>query len=292
MSAALKPEPMARVLDCTLDAYYRDPCVVPSLSQSIAKVLITKSPLHAWTAHPRMGAVSQESTKAKDEGTLIHKLLLGKGATLSVLEVDDYKTKAARELRDDALANGRLPVKVADYIAAQAAAETLNVRLLDAGVDLSGGVAEMPVEWHEEGYDGYVLCRGALDYFKRDALQIIDVKKIASADYESCMRYAYEYGLDIQDAAYRSAISKLVPDSAGRIDFVFAFVELEAPYGVNPVRLTGQFRDMGRARWDRAVRLWERCTREDHWPGYTESITTLEPPGWAIAKEEMINGSI
>lgn len=284
---------MARILPVTLEEYYRDPCTVPSLSQSIAKLLVTKSPLHAWTAHPRLGNAPRESTPAQNEGTLIHKLLLGKGQELEVLDVDEYRTNHAKALRDNAIAAGKLPVKAKNWNAAQAAAETIRGRLFDAGVDLVGDT-EVPIEWYEPGFDGYVLCRGALDLLNVQAggATIVDVKKIASADDDSCSKYAYQYCLDIQEAAYRSGVEKLYPQLVGRVDVIFAFVELEAPYGVNPQRLTGEFREMGTNRWNRGVALWERCTRESRWPGYTETIGMLEPPGWARAREEYINGSL
>src|SRR5688572_24266058 len=78
MSSQPKHEPRARLLDITPADYHLDPCVTPSLSSSIAHTLVTKSPLHAWTEHPRFGALRSESSKAQDEGSIIHKLLLGK----------------------------------------------------------------------------------------------------------------------------------------------------------------------------------------------------------------------
>ena len=36
------------------DAYHADPCPGPSLSSSVAKLMLDRSPLHAWHAHPRL----------------------------------------------------------------------------------------------------------------------------------------------------------------------------------------------------------------------------------------------
>ena len=35
--------------------YHADPCPAPSLSRSIAKLLVERSPAHAYAAHPRLG---------------------------------------------------------------------------------------------------------------------------------------------------------------------------------------------------------------------------------------------
>ncbi len=40
--------------------YFADPAAQPSLTQSIAKILIEKSPLHAWHEHPRLGGKPDE----------------------------------------------------------------------------------------------------------------------------------------------------------------------------------------------------------------------------------------
>ena len=51
---------------------------VPSLSSSIANVLISRSPLHAWMAHPRLNPDWRPEpwNKRLDFGTFAHKLLL------------------------------------------------------------------------------------------------------------------------------------------------------------------------------------------------------------------------
>ena len=41
-------------LDVPVDDYFADPLPAPSLTQSIAKIILDHSPLHAWHAHPRL----------------------------------------------------------------------------------------------------------------------------------------------------------------------------------------------------------------------------------------------
>jgi hypothetical protein len=41
-------------LDVAANDYHADPCPAPSFTQSIAKVLLEKSPAHARLAHPRL----------------------------------------------------------------------------------------------------------------------------------------------------------------------------------------------------------------------------------------------
>lgn len=287
MSAALEIKPRARILDVTEEQYHADPCEVPSLNQSTAHVLLTKSPLHAYTQHPRLGNKPAETTVPKIEGTVIHALLLGKGAdTIDVLSFDNYRTKAAQTARDESINAGRTPVLECKHAEIVTAAETIRRNLAEQGVDLADGMTEVPIEWQEEGNDGFVLCRGRLDFLKIDAgsALIIDPKKITSADPITCSRSAEEYGLFVQRAAYVSAVEKLCPELAGRVRFKFAFMEIEAPYAVAVRECSGVAEWMGEQRWQRAVAIWERCLNTGHWPGYP--VEPLEAPVWAIKREE------
>lgn len=292
MNAIVKPDPMARFLPVSLEEYYKDPGVVPSLSQSAARTMVTKSPAHVWTEHPRFGNAQRKSTDAQDDGSIIHRLLLGKGATLEILEVDKYTTNASRELRDNAIAAGKIPVKAKDFAVLESAAEAIRAQLPDYGIELDG-ISEQPMEWFEPGDLGYIRCRGVLDHLvHRDGKPVIyDLKKITSADSKTCSRHAYEYGYDIQRAAYVSAADKLYPNHAGKIDYVIVFMEIEPPYAVVPVRPDGRMRECGDRRWQRALALWERCLAEDHWPTYVKQISQIELPGWALHEEEQIYGT-
>src|SRR5262245_32462306 len=95
-----------------LDAYIRDPAPAPSLSASVANVLLTKSAFHAMHAHPRLNPDWEpESTELTELGTIVHAILLENDRSrLVVAPFDDWRTKAAREMRDEARAQGRIPV--------------------------------------------------------------------------------------------------------------------------------------------------------------------------------------
>lgn len=288
MSAQPIPMPRARILTCSESEYFADPCSVPSLNQSTAHVLLTKSPLHAYTQHPRLGNKPGETTVPKIEGTVIHALLLGKGADqIDVLGFDNYRTKAAQTARDDSINAGRTPVLECKHAEIVTAAETIRRNLAEHGIDLAdGGMTEVPLEWQEDGNDGFVLCRGRLDYLKLEAgsALIIDPKKIVSADAETCSRSAGDYGLFVQRAAYVSAVEKLHPELAGRVKFKFAFMEIEPPYAVAVRECTASAEWYGEQRWQRAVAVWEKCLATGHWPGYP--VEPLEVRNWALAEEE------
>lgn len=278
----------AKLLDCTPAEYHRDPCDVPSLSSSIAKILLERSPLHARYAHPKLGGGVRESTDAQNRGSIIHKLLLGKGSEIAIINHDDYRKTEAREARDAALNAGQIPIKLKDYAEISSAADSIRARLLDIGFDLQqmGSLVEQAIEWDEEGEHGPVRCRAMFDWVNVASGDILDVKSIDDASPESAARSMWRYQYHMQDAAYRSALNALRRHHGldGESTFTFLFAELDAPYGVLPAKCNGAFREIGEARWRAAVRKWERCVLSGDWHGYASETVRLEPPGWAVSK--------
>lgn len=273
----------ARILKITPEQYHRDPCAVPSLSASIAKLLIDRSPRHAWAAHPRLGGAPRESTESMDSGTLIHRLLLGAGADLVVIDASDYRTNAAKAAREAARAEGKFPVLIGKLAEANENAAKLREQLRAFGIELNAS-SEVPIEWVEDAGTAPVTCRAMLDHIDLERGLIWDLKTITSAHPDACARAMTVYGYDVQEAAYRSALRHLRPELSGREEFTFVFMELEPPHCVLPVRSDGQFRAMGDARWQRAVSMWKACIEADEWPGYATDTVRLSPPPWALAK--------
>ncbi|MGH8462403.1 MAG: PD-(D/E)XK nuclease-like domain-containing protein [Stenotrophobium sp.] len=257
----------------------------PALSQSIANTLLMKSPLHAWLNHPLLGAQPRAPTKAMDEGQLVHTLLLGKGAAVEIVNADNFRTKAAQEVRDNAIAAGMLPVLRRVYDEAATAVETLRANIAAFGISIDTNMAEIAIEWEEPGEFGPVLCRGKMDHVDLDRGVIIDVKKAENAHPNRVGRLMTEYGMDVQACAYQRALSALRPEHEGRTSMLFVFCELSAPYAVTPAQADGAMRTRGEHRWLRAVRTWERCLREDKWPAYTSTIVSASPPPWSMSDE-------
>lgn len=269
--------------------YHADPCVRPSLSSSVAKVLLSRSPLHAYLEHPQLGAshpveadISEQRRATLDRGALIHSLLLGNGCDVESLPYADYRTKAARDDRDKARAAGRIPVLVHQLRDLQTAAEALRVNSR-LGVLLAEGMVEREVTavWESDG----VLCRGRLDAWEPDALTIHDPKTCENARGASSGNTILRYGWDVQAAAYIQAVETIHPTLAGRVRFRWHFLEVVPPYGCIEAEPTGELLELGRRKWERAVATWGRCLRDDDWPGYPESVLRVEPPGWAMSED-------
>lgn len=295
MNAVAKDAPpFAAVMQCSEEQYHADPCAVISLNQSIAHEMVAECPLKGWQAHPRLGKQQlieagfevDKDVKATLAGKVIHRLILGEGATIDLLDFPDFRTNRAKDARDESKAAGRLPVLRHHMDDFAIAADILREKCAVLGY-VFDGESEIAIEWNEDGARGPVRCRGRMDHLRRAARQVLDVKKIVSAHPTTISRHIYDYGYDIQWAAYTSGVSKLLGCTADDIDYILLFMEIEPPFVVTPVdmRMCGSFREIGRMRWDRAVMLWEQCLHSNRWPEYAGAAIGVEPMPYVMNQE-------
>ena len=162
--------------------YHADPCQAPSLSSSVAKILLTQSPLHAWTAHPRLNPYYEPEEKtAFDLGSAAHALLLEGEDRMTKIDAKDYKTKDAQAARDEARAAGKHPVLKARYPDVQ---KMRNAALLAitactnlSGYTLAAGLPERALIWQEDE----IWCRCKPDSLANDRTLILDYKSTTDA---------------------------------------------------------------------------------------------------------------
>lgn len=283
---SVKAAVRARILNVTPEEYLADPCRVPSLNSGIAHLLVSESPLHAWHAHPRFGHGSNGiGTEAMQDGALIHRLLLGKGKDFCVVDFNDYRTDAAKEIRDTAIAGGKIPVKRREWERLCEVAGRLRDKCAAYGFDFSKGDCELAVEWIDDTDTISVLCRSMFDFVQLERGVIVDVKKVASANPRQISRTFFDYGFDIQNTAYTRALEALRPELQGKVRLTFLFLEIERPYSVVPVEPGGEFREIGALRWERALQTWRQCVDSGRWPGYCETTVRLEAPRWLVTQE-------
>jgi len=259
------------------------------LSKTTAALLVEKSPRHAHLK--KSGRLPSKATDAMDMGTIVHAILLGKSTRPIVVVTkddgqpfDDWRTKAAKEAKANALAAGHLPIlkKTADF--AMRAAERFRERMIELGYRLNGE-SELAIEWTEPSQSGPVTCWGALDHWHAKDRTIFDLKVGEDAHPETCGRQVRNLGGLIQAAAYTSAIEQLHPDLQGRTRFVFLFCELGSGEVV-PVTLGGDIRRLGEMQWRRAVEAWGYGLASGDWPGYSDGPPiVLEAKPWEMDRE-------
>lgn len=276
--------PTLQIMDA--ETYHADPCEEPSYSNSIGKVLVQQSPLHAWTEHPRLNPNYQPYDDSKfDIGTAAHDLLLCRStAKLCVIDADDWRKKETRQQRDEARDNGLIPLLRKHEYAVRKMVEKAMVAI--DGSEWRGifeaGDAEGVIVWRERG----VLCRSRLDWLTSDRLVIFDYKTTENANAEAWVRgHLSPLGYDMQAELYPRAVGAAFNTKP---IFVFGVQETSAPYEMSFVTLGESSRQLAEAKNNFAINLWARCLKANQWPGYSRATCVAEPKAYEL--EEMAMG--
>lgn len=270
--------------------YFADPAPMPSLTQSVAKVLLEQSPLHAMYEHPRLRPAVEADDEAPEKyvaaqaiGNAAHAALIGRGKTLAVAEFDNWKKDDAKKFRAEAEKNGLTPILRKHANTAHEIVLQARLQLSKAGWDdaFREGNGEVVVCWQEQG----IWFRTMLDWLSLDGRTATDLKTSgASFAPHALARKMVDDGWDIQAAMHERALDAIDPDGAGRRRFRFAALENYPPYALVPVELSETWLTMGRKKLAMAVTLWRQAIMSGNWPGYPQEPVRPDYPAFKEAE--------
>jgi len=259
--------------------YHADPVVEPSLSASIARVLLDRSPRHAWWAHPRLNPAFRSDHDDKfDLGTAAHAYLLEGQNGIVTIDADDWRTRAAREARDAARGKGTIALLVRQWSDVQVMGAVATQQLsdhLDPPRPLSNGTPEVTLVWQERD----VWCRARLDWLHEDHKTVDDYKTTAgSANPDAWTRGSlFGLGYDVQAAFYLRGVKAVFGVEA---DFRFVVQEASPPYALSVIGLAPSVLQLAHAKVAYAIDRWRDCLASDRWPGYPAHTCYAEAPPW------------
>lgn len=269
--------------------YHADPCPAPSLNQSLVKVLIEQTALHARCEHPRFADAddpdeeTEKYVKAQAIGNAAHAILLGRGKTLAVGDFDAWTTKDAKEFKAEAIKRGDVyilakhlevahrMVKAAKLqLTAAAAADPV---LDDAFVNGDGEVvvaAEVDGIWLRCLVDWMVTPRLLFD-FKSTGMSVAP---------HSIPNLMADAGWPIQAAMQERILDVIDPEGAGRRRFFFVAQENYKPFALTVHELPEGTMTMGRKMLAKGETMWREAIKTNTWSGYAPLIHKPEYPGW------------
>jgi hypothetical protein len=256
--------------------YHADPCLEPSLSSTIARVLCDSAPAHAQHAHPRLNLQNvEEEAEHFDIGTAAHAILLEGEAAVTVIDAKDWRTNAAKDARDAARAAGKLPLLAKIWADVQAMVAAARVQLAahhDGRAMFLNGEPEQTLIWREED----LWCRARLDWLRDGAID--DYKTTsASANPEVLSRTLFGNGWDIQAAFYLRGLKAITGIDAA---FRFACQETYAPYALSVVALGPDAMMLAEKKILWALDLWRECLQSNRWPAYPTQTAYASLPPW------------
>lgn len=270
---------------------------VPTLSSTLARLVLARSPLHAWTAHPRLNPDFEPTEKKTfDIGRAAHRAVLGRGSDYAAYPAEYLasngaaSTKEAKAWAEEQRAEGRTPLKFDEIDQICAMAVSVNRQLAAMGIKLDPTRSEVVALAEVDG----VACRAMIDNAPADPRHpLYDLKTTMDASPESLAKTVASYGYDLQ-AAHYLAVWKAATGEDRR--FRIIFVEKEAPYGVQVAELyrkpgdEADWFDHADALARDARRIWGECLRSGNWPCYPSRVAVIGAPGWHLTKMEDRSG--
>jgi hypothetical protein len=266
--------------------YFADCCPEPSLSQSLIKVILDQSLMHAASQHPRITPVfgadetGEKYDKAKAIGNAAHATMIGRGKDIEVIRgFEDFKKADAKALRDAAFAGGRVPIlqKHFDEAADMVRAGWEQLKVHEDRDAFTNGDGEVALIWHEDG----IWCRALVDWLHTDLRTVDDFKTsgMSMAPHVIGIR-AETAGWHIQASFIERGLDVLDPEGAGRRRFRFIGLEQDAPYGLTVMHMTPQWMTMGDKKTRAAMTLWQQAMRSGKFRGYPSVGVTPDYPGF------------
>lgn len=264
------------------DEYHRDPVAGGSLSSSGARALLPPSCPARFRHDQDHG---QAPKRHYDIGHLAHKLVLGEGDTIAIIDAGDWRTKAARAEATEAREAGQIPILVEEYRQVAAMANAIKQHPIASALFSPGnGTPEQTLVWQDQQTG--VWCRARYDWLPNPTgsrLIIADYKTCASAEPEQLRKTMATYGYHVQAAWYLTAAREVL--AATDPGFVFVCQEKAPPYLVTIFEPDSTALRIGLAMSNRARSIYRHCTETGHWPAYVDGIELLALPRWAELQE-------
>ncbi len=250
-----------------------DYLALKALSAGVCHELITSSPAHARYRQDNPG----DASEASDVGTAIHDALLEGVNRIVPIDAPDWRTKAAKEKREETRTAGGIPLlahKANQVLAAVDAAKAFVAASELAGI-FDQGEPERTMIW----IDGGVYCKARPDWLPAIEPYIVHVKTTqGSAEPEAWIRnHLVTDGYDISAAFYERGMG-------GRS--VFLVIEQSPPYGCSWIGLAPELQDLATRKVERAIGIWHKCSKVNVWPAYPSRICYAEPKPWQLAEQE------
>lgn len=266
--------------DMPAEAYHADPCPAPSLSSTGARTLISECPAVYW--HQRQ---NPERKRVFDIGTAGHIMVLEPltfAERVRIIDADDYRSKAARDARDDAYAAGLTPLLPAEADMVRSMRDALWQDPI-AQHAFAGGTAEQTMIWRDRETGAW--CRARADYLPPHQRYLVDYKTSTTANPRAFERALWDYGYFQQASWYLDGVEAVTGTRPER--FAFVVQSKKPPHLVSVCWVAAEALEWGAVLNRHALRIFAECLRTGEWPAYRPDVAagarafSINLPGWA-----------
>ena len=261
--------------------YHADPVQGGSVSYTGMKEIL-KSPAHYrhYMDTPRI------EKPDFDYGHIVHALVLGTDLQVVELPFVDYRTKAAREARDDVYAAGNTPLKEGELDPLKEVAEAVLAHPTARALFETEGPTELSM-FAPDPVTG-VWVRGRADKVSEweGETILVDLKTTPDADPREFNRGAVAKFRYYLQAHVYGQLWKWTHDGQPTPEMLFVAVSKTEPHLVSVNRLDWAYDDLGQTAMRTALNTYKACMNTGEWPGYPTEVSLLEPPTWLIYEND------
>lgn len=258
--------------DLPADDYHADPVPGGSLSSTGARKLLAPSCPAKFRYEQDHG---QKPKKVFDLGSAAHKVVLGDGPELVVVDAARWDTNTIKAEVAAIREAGAIPLKRPEYEQVHAMADVLR-RHPEAAPLLApdSGMPEQSIFWVDPGTG--INCRARIDWLRYDG-EADDYKSARTAEPEQLSKDFWTYGYPQQEDWYRTGL-RILGLADDDTPFRWVVQEKDPPYVVTVAQLDPEARRIGRLLNETARHLYARCMETGHWPGYSETTELISLP--------------
>jgi len=258
-------------------------------NQSGLKILRNRTPAHykQWVLDSHKPKTLADRLKEKKHfkfGKIVHKRILEPEAfhRLYLLQPDfgAMQSSTNRAKRDAWLAEQdpeAIIVEQKDIDTANGMYESI-MRHKTARLVIENGRPEVTLRWvcPRTG----LRCKIRVDWYSEAFAFAMDLKSTDDASPLWFGQTVARYDYHVQHCFYSEGIKA---NGLPIDNYIIMPVEKDPPHAVATYHIDAASEERGFQLLDKSMDLMKQCVENDHWPAYSEDITTLTLPGWAYS---------
>jgi len=279
------------------DIYHRKD---PNVRRGDMDFIMSKSELENFYTCPsrwKLGyrEMDEERTKSLEWGSLIDTLLLSpdrfddKYAVTPLTYQNDkgeekgwnWNATVCKEWRDQQI--GKETIKPDKMTDAEAAIKRLRDDTQIAEILETSQKQVMIIgEYHDDATGLIIPVKALLDMLMPSGA-IVDLKTCQSAHPLAWPKQVYNYNYHMQAAFYKDLYDSATGNQREEL-FAFILSENYSPWEIGKRLLSVEFEEMGRDKYESALKIYCQCLATKTWPGYDDNA---EYNGWSMTEPEV-----
>lgn len=271
-----------------IETYHGDLCIEPSVSSSVLRLMMQKSPAHVWAnSHYNPNRVEKEASEVLIIGKAAHHLLLGEEdfEKLFVIRPDEIdgaawqgNRKVCKQWLADQKEAGLIVLKGEQVERIRGMAKALARHpIVQSGI-LNGQI-ERSMVWKDT--KSGLWCKARPDAIPTDSLDFADLKTTTDIDFTEVAKAIGNYGYHQQAALVGEGCKVLLKKPMQSFNFVF--IESLPPHCVRVVTLKDNTLALGEKMNRVALDRFAECWKANDWPGPADAqrdVEHIELPEW------------